>query len=452
MSASNPDRGQWSSKLTFVLAAAGSAIGLGNIWRFPYVTAENGGGAFVLIYLAVVILLGFPVMLLELSLGRFSQKNPVGAIRAVRRRTPWVIVGFLGVFTGVAILSYYTVVAGWTVGYLVKSIGFHLRTADFGTFIADAPVQLGYFAFFLIATVGVVAGGVRDGIERMTRILMPVLLVLMLLLIARSLTLDGAMAGLRFYLIPDFSKITSHTLIYAIGQGFFSLSLGMGAMITYGSYLSKRENLVSSAAWVCSFDTLIAFLAGLIIFPALGGAPAKGGPTLVFVVLIDIFNNMPLGHWAAILFFFLLAIAALTSTVSLLEVATAYLVDERNMSRRKAVWLVGGATALLGIPSALSQGAVGFLSRLIPKGDGHMGFLDIMDFLFGNISLTLGALLLCLFGVYVWKMRHAVAEVVQGCEGFRSWWQLWRLALMILAPLAIGTMIVYILVTGETLG
>jgi len=454
MSAIQKPRGQWSSKIAFIFAAAGSAVGLGNIWRFPYVTGENGGGAFVFLYLLVIVLLGFPVMLLELSMGRASEKNPVGAFRVLRPGSPWVFVGFMGVLTGIAILSYYTVIAGWTIAYLIKSISMDLDPKAFSTFIADVPQQITYFMIFLLVSVGVVAGGVKDGIERITRVLMPVLVGLMILLIIRSVTLEGALSGLEFYLVPDFSKVSAKTLIYAIGQGFFSLSLGMGAMITYGSYISKKDNLVSSGAWVCLFDTVIALMSGLIIFPALAsaGQAPEAGFTLVFDVLISLFNQMPLGSFVAIVFFFLLSIAALTSTISLVEVATAYLVDERNIPRGTAVLMVAGVTAVLGIPCALSLGGSDFFTNLLPLGNGqYKSFLGIMDFMFGNMALSLGALLLCIFVVYSWKVSSAVKEISSGNSGFQRYAIYWLLALKYVAPLAIAAILIYMVVTGQTL-
>lgn len=439
-------RATWGSKLGFVLAAAGSAIGLGNIWRFPYVTYENGGGVFVLLYLVAIASLGLPVMLAELTIGRHTAKNPVGAFRTIS--PPWRYVGYLGVLTGIAILSYYGVVAGWTIGYVVKSAAGSLDPNGFEAFVADPVLQVGYLVAFVTATVVVVAFGVKNGIERMAQILMPLLLLLMLGLVIRGLTLPTAAEGLRFYLYPDFGAVTVKTVVFAVGQAFFSLSLGMGAMITYGSYINKRDNLATSALAVVSFDTFIALLAGFLIFPVIGSSITKGGPTLVFVTMIEQFNLMAGGRWVALLFFVLLAIAALTSTVSLLEVATSYLVDDRDMTRVKAVVSVGAVTILLGIPSALSLGAVGSLTNLV----NGKGFLDIMDFLFGNVSLALGALLTCIFLVYRWGISNASAEVQSAYPGFARFVPLWRILMGFCAPAAIAAMLVYILVTGEGLG
>ncbi len=441
-------REHWGSKIGFILAASGSAIGLGNIWRFPYVTGANGGGAFLFIYLLFVFLIGLPVMLVELSIGRHGKKNPVGAIKKISPDSKWSFVGYLGVITGIGILSYYLVVAGWTLGYFFKSLAYSLNKVHFSQFVTNAPTQSLFFVLFLALTAFVVAGGISDGIEKMTKILMPILFFLMILLIVRSMTLENSMNGLKFFIIPDFSKVTGKTFIYALGQAFFSLSLGMGAMITYGSYIDDNSNLVSSGFYVVFFDTLIAVMAGFIIFPAIGGAPSKSGPGLVFVVLKNIFLKMPMGELVAIIFFALLAIAALTSTVSLMEVAVSYLIDEKGFGRKKAVFLTSLITLLWGIPSLLSLGAVPSLTKIY-KG---MGFLDLMDFIFGNVSLTLGSLLLCLFIIFVWKFKNAEVELTRGFEKFKNFSILWKISIGILAPLAISIVMIYILITGETLG
>ncbi|MDH3199186.1 MAG: sodium-dependent transporter, partial [Candidatus Krumholzibacteria bacterium] len=312
MTAPTSERGQWSSRTGFVLAAAGSAIGLGNIWRFPYVVGENGGAAFVMLYIVFVALIGLPYMFAEFALGRATTKNPVGAIQQVRPGSAWRAVGLLGVLTGVGILSFYGVIAGWTFGYIFKTaVG---KTGDFEAFVANPAMVLALFAVFMAMTTWIVYGGVQGGIEKWSKILMPVLFALLLALIIYANTLEGASRGLSFYLQPDFSKVTGRTALAALGQAFFSLSLGMGCMVTYGSYASKNENLVVSGLAIGLFDTLIAIFAGLIIFPALfamGRDPAAG-PTLVFVVLPELFGRMPGGVMVGVLFFVLLSVAALT--------------------------------------------------------------------------------------------------------------------------------------------
>ena len=405
-------RGAWSSKLGFILAAAGSAIGLGNIWRFPYVTGMQGGAAFVVVYLACVFVIGVPVLIAELTLGRRTSLNPVGAIRAISKSRYWPLVGYLGVATGVGILSYYAVIAGWTVGYIFRTIAH--STTSFESFVADPTVEIGYFIVFLLLTAGVVAGGVERGIERWSKILMPLLALILVGLIVYAMTLEGASRGVEFYLKPDFSKISGATVLAALGQSFFSLSLGMGTMITYGSYISKQENLAVSAVSVALADTTIAVLAGLVIFPALfsvGIAPTQG-PGLVFNVLPKIFETMPGGTFVGVFFFVLLVIAALTSTVSLLEVPVAFLVDQRKWSRKKAVWIVTAVVFIVGLPSALSQGTVPFFSAM--SWFGGKDFLSIMDFLFGNVSLLVGGLFLAILVGWIWGTRAASEELLAG--------------------------------------
>ena len=416
-------RGEWRSSVGFILAAAGSAIGLGNIWRFPYVAGTNGGAAFIIIYLICVALICLPYLFAELALGRHTNKNPVGAVRAITGSGPWVAVGGLGVLTGVFILSYYAVIAGWAFGYIFKS--FIAPNLPHAEFTASAVVTVPLFALFIMLTALVVSGGVEHGIERWSKILMPVLLALMGLVILRGLTLDGAMEGVKFLLEPDFSKVNGAVVLAALGQAFFSLSLGMGAMITYGSYLPKSANLKTSGIYVALFDTGIALFAGFMIFPALfalGKDPAAG-PTLIFEVLPEIFREMPFGGLVAVAFFVLLSIAALTSTVSLLEVVVAYFVDERKWTRRRSVWTVGAIAFAIGLPSALSQGAVRPLSEMTFLG--NPSFLYIMDFIWGNISLAVGAMLLCLFVGWVWSVSRAGEEMAQGgamtAGGLRVW-------------------------------
>ncbi len=440
-------RGQWSSKIGFIFAAAGSAIGLGNIWRFPYVTGQNGGAAFVFVYLLCILLIGLPYLYAELALGRAVQKNPIGAIRAIRPNSWWILVGGLGIVTGFCILSYYAVIAGWTFGYIFKIAIPNQLT--FQEFVANPFLVIALFALFILFTVLVVYGGVQDGIERWSKILMPILFLLLLGLIVYANFLPGSGKGLAFYLKPDFSKITGKVVLAALGQAFFSLSLGMGLMVTYGSYISKEDNLISSGLYVALADTAIAIMAGLIIFPALFAMnqnPAAG-PGLVFKVLPAIFHHMPGGILVGVLFFILLSIAALTSTISLLEVPTSYLVDERKLARKIAVWVVGGLTFLIGLPSALSQGAAPWLSKpfsliieygvhRIPVID-HLEFLSLMDFIFGNLSLAFGAFLLSIFVGWVWGAKNASRELSQGNPGFRKWAPIWSFMIRFLAPITI---------------
>ncbi len=452
-------RGTWGSKLAFVLAAAGSAIGLGNIWGFPTVAGQNGGAAFLVIYLVAVALIGAPVMLAELIIGRKTRRNPVGAFKALAPGSAWVVVGGLGVLTGVVILSFYSVIAGWTLAYILKTAaGTFTAGADtraiFGHVAGDALPAIGWHLLFLVVTFGVVIGGVRDGIERWTKILMPALFIILLLLVARAVTLPNAGIGLEFYLNPDFSAIDTTVVLAAVGQAFFSLSLGMGAMITYGSYISRTDDLVSSAAWVTGFDTLIAITAGLIIFPTLFSAglePGTGGPGMVFVVLTSLLGSIPPAPYGGVifgtLFFTLLAIAALTSSVSLMEVASAWLIDERRMPRKKAAFLIAAAAFVLGIPSALANGAVESLTTLPGLG---MDFLTLLFTIFGQYALVIGALLISLFIAWVWGVDRADEEVRVN-DGKFPLGRTWSFLIRYIAPLAIAALLVQ-LVRGLVAG
>ncbi|MFQ5571879.1 MAG: sodium-dependent transporter [Rhodothermales bacterium] len=454
---STTDRGQWSGKLGFILAAAGSAIGLGNIWRFPFTAGQNGGGAFVLIYLFFVILIGIPVILAELSIGRKTERNPVGAFKALVPDSWWPAVGGLGVATGFGILAFYAVIAGWTIGYLYKAIVGDFGTAIdnaqstqiFGELVGNPVLVIALTALFLLITIVIVRGGVSGGIERTAKILMPVLFVLLIILAIRAMTLPGGEAGISYLFKPDLSKITAGVVMNALGQALFSLSLGMGAMITYGSYMSKKENLPFAGASVAFFDTLIAILAGLIIFPALFAAdvdPASG-PGLVFIVLPTIFDALPAGSYFAIAFYALLAIAALTSTISLLEVVVSYFVDERGWSRTKAAWLIGGACFLVAIPSALANGAVGFLSTFFGPG---LDFLSVQNIIWGNWSLSIGAFFLCVFVGWKWGIPKTLESLQEG--GFRMpASSLWAFMIKFVCPVAFLIVLIYMVITGNYL-
>ncbi len=451
----NLERGNFGSRLGFVLAAAGSAIGLGNIWRFPYFAGEHGGGAFVVVYLVFVALLGIPVLLAELSIGRASQKSPVGAFGVLAPGSAWPLVGVLGVTCAFAILAFYSVVAGWTLGYLYESVtgGLDgLTTADesgalFVGMIGSPVLPIALTAAFILLTGLVVQGGVKSGIERASKILMPVFFILLVVLAVRAVTLPGGSAGLSFLFGFDWSKITTTVVMSALGQALFSLSLGLGAMITYGSYLPRRENLWTSGVTVAAFDTSIALLAGVIIFPALfaaGGDPAAG-PGLVFVTMPTVFNALPGSTIIGIAFYTLLVIAALTSTISLLEVIVSYFIDERGWSRRAATWSLAGACFLLAVPSALSQGAWAPTSK---GGLFGRDFLDLQSIVFGNYALSLGALFICLFVGWRWGIAAAAREIEHGGHAF-SLKTAWSVLIRFVCPLAVVVILGFIIYTGQ---
>ena len=425
----------------FILAASGSAVGLGNVWKFPYIVGQNGGGAFVLVYMICIALVGLPIMLAEFTIGRKTSLNPVGAFQQLRPGTAWVGIGFMGVLAGFLILSFYGVVGGWTLAYVVEAMTQSLdqftNPADagkfFGKFIASTEKVMFYHMIFMGLTIAVVIKGVHGGIEKACEVLMPTLVVMLVILMIRALTLDGAMEGLKFYLYPDFSKLTGQSVLLAMGQAFFSLSLGMGAMITYGSYLPAKENLTSATLYVALFDTLIALLMGLVIFPAVFAMDLKPteGPGLVFSVLPAVFTGMPFGWVASILFFTLLAIAALTSAISLLEVVVAYFIDQKGWKRKKAVLVMGLVIFALGIPSGLS---FGLLAGFKPLG---MNFFDHVDNIASNYLLPIGGMMTAIFVGWVWGTKEAHKEIERHETTFH-WAAYWEFIVRYIAPVAVA--------------
>ncbi len=434
------DRGSWNSKLGFILAAAGSAVGLGNIWGFPTQVASNGGGAFLLIYLLCSFLIGFPVMTAELTMGRKTGKNPFGAFKAIRPDSKFYpLIGLWGVICGVMILSFYTVVAGWAFSYVFAELFFFLEMpaasawfADIGNGVLSAVLA----TLFMVATVGIITGGVSGGIERATKTLMPTLIGILIILIGYILFQPGAYEGIRTYLYPDFTSITPTLIFDAMGQAFFSLSLGMGALITYGSYLNKKENIPQAAAFVTLADVGIAFLAGFLIIPAMYMAQNAGveifneagqlleEDTLVFQVLPELFHTigMPVGLIFGVTFFFLLSIAALTSTISLLEVPVAFAIDEFGWRRKVAARVVGVGILAVSILVAFNQSLIGT-------------FVTI----FNGVGLPLGGFLICYFIAYVWKTDNALDEMELGYVNIRQslFSKIWPLFIKIVCPLAI---------------
>lgn len=424
-------RGNFSSKLGFILAAAGSAVGLGNIWGFPYEVGQGGGAAFVVIYLIFCFILCYPVMVTEIAIGRKTQKNPVGAFNELGFRK-WNFVGKLGIFSGVLILSFYNVIAGWAFGYIFEMVAGNFGIADqFGEYIKDVFKVGAYGLLFMAATAYVVSKGVSGGIEKAARLLMPTLIIMILIIVGYVLTLPNAMDGLKFYLIPDFSKITASVVYNAMGQAFFSLSLGMGALITYGSYVNKSDNIVSSAAFITLTDVGIAFLAGLMIFPLIGFMSegtmdgAGRGPGLIFVTLPQIFGEIGggLGVATGTLFFVLLCFAALTSTVSLLEVPISFVVDEWKIKRSRSAWLVALFIFVIGIPSLIGNGYSDFFSTnfVTYKDDGtDTDFLSFVAALANDTILPLGGCIIAFFAAHVWKKHNLDEELAQGAPGYKG--------------------------------
>ncbi len=433
------NRGTWNTKFGFILAAAGSAVGLGNIWRFPTEAASNGGAAFLIIYIICVALIGLPIMIAELSIGRSTQKNPVGAFKALSTNKFFPLVGFWGVLCGVMILSFYTIIAGWTFSHVFVEIftfaGWHSAAELLGDF-GNGYINAVFALIFMALTIMIIRGGVSEGIERATKLMMPLLILILVIMTLYVVFQPGATEGLEVYLKPDFSMITGELVLAALGQAFFSLSLGMGALITYGSYLSKKENIVEAASFVTLADVGIAFLAGLLIMPTIFLAQAQGveiydaagnflaGPALIFQILPELFSQMGgiLGLTIGVSFFFLLSLAALTSTISLLEVPTSYIIDEHGVRRKKAALYVGLTVLALSI-------IISFNTVLI----------DHIDYIFSVIGLPLGGLLICIFIGYFWKTKSAVDEMKNGFKDIRDSWftTLWSVFIKYICPIII---------------
>ncbi|MFC2133784.1 sodium-dependent transporter [Bacteroidota bacterium] len=438
-------REQWGSKIGFILAAAGSAIGLGNIWKFPYIAGENGGAAFIFIYLICIAIIGLPVLIGEILIGRTTQLNPVGAFRKLSGSSFWSSIGGMGVIAGFAILSFYAVVAGWSMGYFVESVRgsfFDYAEADavgehFNSLTANVYWIVGFLALFMLITMIIVYAGVQKGIERGSKILMPLLLVILLVLMFIGLSLEGSSKGLAFLFEPDWANVTGKSVLVALGHAFFTLSLGMGAMMTYGSYMSKKDNVPVAALQIVFLDTIIAIIAGVCIFTvvfATNQDPAAG-PGLIFQTLPIVFTEMPGGYLFSILFFLLLTIAALTSAISLLEVVVAYFVDERNWKRHRAVVVFGSVIFLLGLPCALSYNIMADVKLF------GLNFFDLIDFIASNILLPLGGLFIAVFVGWIWGFDKVITKLKEGAEELfeKHEWLIsaWKFFLKYFAPILI---------------
>lgn len=431
----------------FILTAIGSAVGLGNMWKFPYITGKYGGAAFFLLFIICLLVVGLPVLLAELAIGRGGRGNASTSFIRLSKSKYWGGFGFLSIFGAFMILSFYSVVAGWTIHYAIISFSNVLfqdtdYTHRFTSFAASGMPVLWQVAVMAI-TGAVVAKGVSGGIEKFNKILIPGMLVLLIVLMVRSVTLPGAMAGVEFFLKPDFSKLTTESVLVALGHAFFSLSLGMGTMLTYGSYVERRQSLGQAAAAVGAGDLLYALIAGLIIFPtsfAFGIEPSQGAG-LVFMALPAAFSAMPLGGVFGGLFFILLAIAALTSTVSLLEVPVAYAMDKWRLSRNKAALWTTVLCCIVGVPSALSVG--GAFSGFTIAGKS---FFDFVDFVASNIILPVGGLIVTIFTGYVWKKAGEEAGLTNGM------FKLWMFVIRYIAPVLVILIFLYssgIISSGE---
>ncbi len=447
--------GQWSSRFAFILAAAGSAVGLGNIWKFPYITGENGGGAFVLVYLLCIAVVGIPIMMSEILIGRRGRQSPINTMRDLAREEGrngfWQFLGWAGVIAGFLIISYYSVIAGWALSYVIRTAGgaFIGVTADgaasiFGALISDPERLLAWHTIFMVMTTVVVTRGVRSGLEQAVRILMPALFVLLLILVGYALNSGKFAEGLAFLFTPDFEAITAGGVLTAMGHAFFTLSLGMGAIMVYGSYLPEHASITKATFTIALLDTLVALLAGMAIFPIVfaNGMEPGAGPGLIFKTLPIAFGHMPGGTFFGTLFFVLLVFAAWTSAISLIEPAVAWLVENRGMNRVKSGTVVGILAWFLGIVTILSFNKWAFSFEFAGETKGS-GLFDILDILTASFMLPLGGLAMAVFAGWCMSRSSVRDELGMG-DGlaFRGYYFLVRYV----TPLAV--LVVFLQVTG----
>lgn len=438
------NRDGFSSKFGIVAAAAGSAIGLGNIWKFPYITGQNGGGAFLLVYLVCILLIGLPILISEMLIGRRSKTNAVDSFSTLSGLKAWKIPGALAMGTSFFILAFYGVVAGWTLKYIHLTAvgGFAGKTPDeiggiFVNFITSPVSPVIYQIIFMTLTGIVVLAGVKNGIEKASKILMPFLLVIIIILNVRAITLDGASEGLKFLFYPDFSKLTKGGVLEALGHAFFTLSLGMGIMLTYGSYIKKDISLGATAIQVGAADTIIALLAGIAIFPAVFAfniEPASG-PGLVFITLPNIFNQMAGGVFFEMIFFILLAVAALTSTVSLLEVTVAYVSEDSKLNRKKSTFLVVLSLIIIGAIFSLSMSPTSVFSKISIH---NMNLFDFADYLTANWMLPLVALSVSIFTGWIMKRKDVEDEITSGGKFSGKFLNLFYVMIKFVTPILIA--------------
>lgn len=436
-------RDSFGSKFGVIAAAAGSAVGLGNIWRFPLVTTQNGGGAFLLLYIGFIVFIGIPVMLSEFSIGRRAQLNAFGSFKKIAPNTPWYMVGFLGILTAFAILAFYSTVAGWTLEYFVQAVSgklLHVNDMEqnFASFSAHPYRPIIWQMVFMLLTAVVVFAGIKKGIEKFTKILMPVLAMLIILVVIRSVSLKGAGEGIKYLFVPDWSAVSFKTVLMALGQAAFSLSIGMGTLITYGSYISKQNNLLKTSTQVALADTSIAILSSLMVIPAIFAfsavnvAEMSPGPGLVFEVLPNVFKSMPGGFIFSVIFFFLLSVAALTSTISVLEVVVAYLKEELKMSRGKATIIATLSISILGVFATLSFGVMDDVTIL---GQTVFGLLNYTS---ANVMLTFGALLIVVFVGWQMGKSEFLNEISNQGTITSGFFKIVFFIIRYIAPIAIG--------------
>jgi len=430
------NRDQFASKIGFILAAAGSAIGLGAIWKFPYMAGTNGGSVFILLFILCTLIIGLPILVAEFMIGRRGQTDAVNSFKKQAPGTAWFLTGWAGFIFSSIILSFYSVVGGWILSYIVRAITFNLTSnsqdyyGELFTSLTKSPWEVVIAqGVFMFLTVWIVQGGVKNGIEKASKLMMPILFIFFIVLAIRSLTLDGAMEGIKFMFVPDWSYLNGKTFLLAMGQAFFSLSIGVAAMMTYASYLSKEEKIVGSAFNVAWLNIGISLLAGLVIFPAvfaLGFTPNQG-PGLVFIVLPAVFQHIPFGSFFMIIFFILLLFATVTSAIAMLEIVVATAMGNKYEERKKYSWLCGLGIFIIGIPSALSFGV---LSKVQILGKS---IFDFADFITSNVGMLLGAILVSIFASYKISKADASNELATKPWLFTTW----RILVRYIAPIAI---------------
>lgn len=451
---SKENRINFSSKLAVIAAAAGSAVGLGNIWRFPYELGQYGGAAFLIIYLIFVFIIGIPVMLSEFAIGRLGQSDAAGSFKNLAPKSKWWLVGVMGVITSFLIMGFYSVVAGWTFEYIYQAISNQFMNRDtaaltqvFVDFSSDTWRPLFWMVMFMVISAGIILMGVKDGIERTTKFLMPLLFIIIVALGVRAVTLPGGGEGLKFLFQPDFSKITPQVVLSAMGQAFFSLSLGMGCMITYGSYVSRKNHLSHTVVEVTVLDTLIAVLASIAIFPAVFslGINPSSGPELVFITLPNVFAQMPGGYIWAILFFLLLSVAALTSIISLMEVVVAWLVDEFKINRPKATVGVTLAVMVFGVTASLSFGVWKEVTLF------DMTFFTLFDNITSKLLMPLGGLLIAIFTGWVLDKKVLQDELSSHGRFKVGYFKMYIFALKYIVPIGIALVMINLLGLGKLL-
>ena len=440
------EKSQWGSKLGFILASAGSAIGLGAVWKFPYMTAANGGGGFLLVFLISTILIGFPLLLAEFALGRSAGVSAIKTFGKLGNNSKYNFIGWIGAFALFILLSFYSVIGGWILVYLGIEFGklFQLGgTGDyaqlFTSIISNPAIALGAQAAFILLNIFIVSRGVQKGIERASKVMMPLLfiifvIIIFVIIIGRSLSLSNAMEGVLYFLKPDFSKLTSAGLLYALGQSFFALSLGVTAMLTYASYLDKKTNLVQSGISIVSMNISVSIMAGLAIFPAMSAfnIQSEGGPSLLFIVLPQLFDKMPFGTIFYILFLLLFLFATVTSSVVMLEINVGNITNQDNSKRANWSTILGVLTFVFGIPSALSYGVMAEV-HIFGKT-----FFDAMDFLVSNLLMPFGALCLSLFTGYIFKKALAMEELHLDERAWKQGlFQVWLFLLRFVIPIII---------------